>query len=507
MSVTLGALDIGSNSIHLLLLRVEPGLQIRVVDRMKEMVRLGESVYREGRLTGEVMDRACQALARMQRLAALKGADPLLAVATAAVREAANGGEFLRRLHDELGLPVRVITGGEEARLIYLAARRTAPTGRIPHLFVDIGGGSVELTVGTREKVVASASLKLGVLRLKPLLGRRDPPSRKNLRRLERHLDAQLKPLAAAWRAHGVSGAVLTAGTCEAADAMAWPDAPPGTARPAAGLRELARRLAPLDADARAALPGFDRKREDILLPGALLLGAIARVFKLRRYQVSPWGLREGVALDWIERRRKSLLAAGAIDDPRRRSVLELGRLAGELRPHSEQVAKLALKLFDRLKSRHKLGADSRERLEYAALLHDIGHHIHPERHHRHTQYLILNAPLHGFSRGEITRLALIARHHRRSTPSAKDGDFAGMTPQEQREIRVLAALLRFADACDRSHNALVGGFRIARVRGGLRVALLAREDAMLERWAAGQAAPVLAGALGAPAIEIAPGR
>ncbi len=507
MSQTLATLDIGSNSIHLLILRVEAGMHLRPLDRMKEMVRLGESVYREGKLTPEVMRRAFDCLSRMNRLARLKKADPLLAVATAAVREAANGGEFLNRLHEELHLPVRVITGGEEARLIYTAARRAASFGKKPLLFIDIGGGSVELTVGTRDKILASASLKLGVLRIKPLLGEKDPPSPKARRRFERHLRAQLAPLARAWRKFGVEGALLTAGTCEATDRLAYPDAPEGTLRPAAGVHRAAEEIVTLDAEARAELPGFDLKREDILVPGALLVGAIFRAFAIRKYQVSPWGLREGVALDWIERHRRALAAASEVDDLRRRSVLELSRFAGGLRPHSEQTAKLALALFDRLKGRHRLGAPARELLEYAALLHDIGHHIHSERHHRHTQYLILNSPLKGFTRDEIVRLSLIARHHRRSAPSDKDPDYAALPPALQREVRVCAALLRFADACDRSHNALVAGLSLRRRGRALAVAMRAREDVMLERWAAELAAPHLAGALGFSMVEVGGGK
>jgi exopolyphosphatase/guanosine-5'-triphosphate,3'-diphosphate pyrophosphatase len=503
MSRTLATLDIGSNSIHLLILRVEADLHFRTIDRMKEMVRLGESVFRHGHLTEPVIRGATEAVLRMQRLARLKKADPLLAVATAAVREASNGGEFLHRLLEDHGLRVRVITGDEEARLIYLAARLAATLDKKPALFIDIGGGSVELTVGTRERSLASRSLKLGVLRLKPLLGKKDPPAAKGVARLRKAVAAELRPLAREWRRHKLQSAVLSAGTCEVTDHLAWPDVPPGIPRAAAGVAALARTLEKLSPRRREALPGHEPRRADIIVPGALLLGEIFRAFKVRNYQVSDWGLREGIALDYLEKRRKVLAATSRIDDVRRRSVVELSRFAGDYLAHSRHTALLALQLFDRLKSGHRLGPDSRERLEYAALLHDIGHHIHAERHHKHTYYLITNSPLKGFTPEEIRLLALVARYHRRSLPGEKDPEYAALPGPEQRMVTVLSALLRMADALDRSHNQLVRDLAARRQKGKLTLTLRSSQDIQLELWAAHQQAYALAEGLDFKTVEI----
>lgn len=505
MSRTIATLDIGSNSIHLLILRVEPDLHFRVVDRMREMVRMGESVFNFGYLTPPVMERAMEAVVRMARLARLKQAEPLLAVATAAVREAANGGEFLQALHERHGIAVRVITGEQEARMIYGAARRAVTLGKSPALFIDIGGGSVELTAGDRDTVHESVSLKLGVLRLKGMLGRKDPPSAKAVARLRREIAKQVRPIAARYRRYKLSSAVLSAGTCEATDRLAWPDAAEGLSRAAAGVHRVAALLPDLSPRRRSELPGHDPKRDDITVPGAILVSALFRAFGIRRYQLSAWGLREGVALDYLERRRKSFAAANISDDVRRQSVLELSRLGGELQPHGRQTAHLTLALFDRLKPLHRLNpALWREPLEYAALLHDIGHHIHGERHHKHTQYLICNAPLRGFTAEEIKLIAMIARYHRRSEPSAKDGEFAALAPAQQLAVKRLAALLRFADACDRSHNGLVGGFIIRHRARRLRITLRAREDAQLELWAAQQQTGILESAFNLDEVTVA---
>ena len=350
-----------------------------------------------------------------------------------------------------------------------------------------------------------SGSLKLGVLRLKGMLGRKDPPSAKAVARMRREIAKQVRPVAARFRRHQLTSAVLSAGTCEATDRMAWPDAPEGTARMAAGVHRIAALLPELSPRRRSELPGHDPKRDDITVPGAILVSALFRAFGIRRYQVSAWGLREGVALDYLERRRKSFAAANISDDVRRQSVLELSRLGGELQPHGRHTAILTLALFDRLQPLHRLNSVLwREPLEYAALLHDIGHHIHTDRHHRHTQYLICNAPLRGFTPEEIKLIAMIARYHRRSQPSLKDGEYAALSPAQQLAVTRLTALLRFADACDRSHNGLVSGFIIRRRARRLRITLRAREDAQLELWTARQQSGILESAFNLDEVTIA---
>jgi exopolyphosphatase/guanosine-5'-triphosphate,3'-diphosphate pyrophosphatase len=501
--VRLAAIDVGSNSVHMVVADVGAGGHLTVVDRVKEMVRLGRRSFTTGRLSPRAMDLAAHALGTFARLARVRGVERLRAVATSAVREARNGAAFVQRLRRETGLPVHVISGTEEARLIFNAARHALGLEGGPHLLVDVGGGSVELVLVQDARPLWMRSLPLGVARLTERFLDDDPPTRGQVRRLEAHVDRAVGPLLARARHAGVLCAVGTSGTVNTLVAMARARRGEESARlhgvraTATEIERLRRRLLALPAARRAELPGMDAKRVDLMPAAAVLVQTVLRRAGAGELVACTWALREGLLLD---------LARGARERPwrdvRRRSVEALAaKFAGD-NAHGRQVARLALALFDGCAAAMRLPGASRELLEYAALLHDIGHAVDHDRHHRHTYYLVRNAELLGFQPEEIQSIAYLARAHRKQGPKAGDPELRVPQALAPRALRGLAAILRLADALDRTHFGAVRGLATTLHDDRMVVRLDAGDgDVGLELWAGERRADPLARLLGRPVV------
>jgi exopolyphosphatase/guanosine-5'-triphosphate,3'-diphosphate pyrophosphatase len=487
------AIDIGSNSIHMVVARIDADGHFTLLDRAKEMVRLGKGTLAARALSREAMQAGLQALATFKRLADTQQIDRILAVATSAVREAKNGGDFIAEIGRELGIHVDLITGREEARLIHLAVSNSLDLRDASTVLVDIGGGSVELVLAERGVVKVQESLKLGVLRLAERFFEHDPPARDEVEALEEYLDRQLASFykrtrgVEIERVIGTSGTVLNlAAIALQMDGGAVPERLHGITLRAKDVQRVRKLLVRSDRDGRQRLPGLDRRRVDTIVPGVILLDHVMRRLEVAELTTCEWALREGVLLDFIRRHRREIEENETIADPRRRSVLHLGRRLNFEEGHSQQVARLALALFDQTIERHGLGAREREWLEFAALLHDVGNHIAHSRHHRHSYYLIVHGELLGFDPKEIRLIAALARYHRKAGPKDEDEELAALSNTMRAAVPPLVALLRMADALDRSHFSVVRG--VAVTSRGKDVTIAVRtggHDAELELWAA----------------------
>ncbi len=461
------AVDVGSNSIHMVIAEVEADGRFRVLDRAKDMVRLGGRAHSEGALSDTVIDAGVQTLANLSTLAERHGVTRVQAVATSAVREAANGGDFIRRVKEEVGWRVKVIQGLEEARLIYLGVRHAMDlASESPNLIVDIGGGSVELILVETGEAAWLDSLKLGVARLTDRFLKKDPPRDKDLESLSAAIHDEL----AAFRKQikksshkSVARVIGTSGTMLNLIAMAAQRAGDGAngkqhhlAVTADDLRRVRKKLIRANRSERLAIGGLDSKRVDLIAAGACVADAIVTAAGADTIVACTWALREGVLLDFIDRHQKGIEEVERYANPRIRSVVRLARHLGETSSHGPQVATLALRLFDQLADKLGLAPQTREWLHYAALLHDIGHHIEHKNHHRHAHYLITNGELLGFEPSEIAVIALLTRYHRKATPKDGDPEFAALAAELQPVVRKLSALLRVADSLDRSHFGVV---------------------------------------------------
>lgn len=486
----IAAIDIGTNSIHMIVVHVRTDLSFEVIDREKAMVRLGAGGLDGKALTADARTAALQALSRFKRLADSHNVDVVLAAATSATREARNGGEFLARIEADTGIRPRVITGTDEARLIHRAAVYGVDVGSARAVVIDIGGGSVEITHGTATSIQAARSFKIGVIRLSERFVHSDPLSARDEARLSEHILSEVDRYCEQITTTGFDRVIGTSGTILSLAAVAVARAGGESTDlrnlrvSAKQIRKLRREIVDLTSAQRLALPGLDPRRADLVVAGVVLLDTVLRRLGAEEITLCDLALREGLVLDYVHRNSRRIAQVEQIPDVRRRSILELAERCNYYAEHAAQVSRLALAIFDQSRAIHGLTDREREWLEYAALLHDIGTHISFARHHRHSYYLVRNGGLRGFHPDEIEVMALVTRYHRRGTPKRSHAEYAKLSGPLRRTVRTLASILRVAESLDRSHTQAISGLDL-RVRDG--TALLevhTSGDAELEVWA-----------------------
>ena len=488
-SMRIAALDVGSNSLHLLVVEAHPDGTFTPLVREKEMLRLGDVVSRSGTLTDEAIEATLATVRRFKTLARSAGALEIVAKATAALRDADNSAQVVDRIEAETGVLVEVISGKDEARLIFAAVRGSVMISPAPALCVDLGGGSLELTVGDAGGMLWSASVKLGVARLTAELVRADPPAAADQRRLRRRIHDVLAPLAdeaADLRPRmliGTSGTLCDLARMAAARTGPIPASVNHLTVGRAELESVHRDVMTRPLAARRRLEGLDAPRADLIPAGSAVLIGIMDLFGLDELTVSDWALREGIVLDAISRHDPAEWT-GDQAAIRRASVLSLCRRCNWDEGHGRQVARLASELFDQTRPLHGLTSDDRELLEYGALLHDIGEHVADEGHHKHTAYLIEHGRLRGFSPDEVAVLGCLGRFHRRGDPKASFAPYAGLDGTRQAVVTKLVALLRLADGLDRTHQHTIDGVDVE-LAGSDRVVLRVHPagDPDLELW------------------------
>ena len=488
----IAAIDIGTNSIHMIVVQVRPDLSFEVVDREKEMVRLGAGGLDGRSLTPTAATAALQTLTKFRRLADSHKVDEIVAAATSAIREADNGGDFIAEVAQRTGIKVKVISGTEEARLIHMAAVYGVHMGGSPAVVIDIGGGSIEVTLGTASHLSHARSFKLGVIRLTERFVRTDPLSKRDERRMVKHVNRELgdylDTLATRRfdRVIGTSGTILSLGALALSESgVVRDDALRNRRVPSKAIRKLRKRLSGADLEERLHMDGLDPRRADIAVSGSILLDCVLRRLGATEMTLCDLALREGLVLDYINRNTATIRKIERYPDVRRRSVIELGERCGYVPAHARHVSQLALSIFDQTRAVHGLGDREREWLEYAALLHDAGVHISYERHHRHSYYLIKNGELRGFDPQEIEVIALLARYHRQATPKKSHEGYGTLKGTLRRAVKTLAAMLRLAEGLDRSHAQVITALDVVPRGNAYVIRLRAAGDAELELWAA----------------------
>jgi exopolyphosphatase/guanosine-5'-triphosphate,3'-diphosphate pyrophosphatase len=501
----IAAIDIGTNSIHMIVVKVRPDLSFEIIDREKDMVRLGAGGLGGRSLTPTAMAAAFQTLAKFRRLAESHKVDEIVASATSATREADNGGDFIGEVDRLTGIKIRVISGTEEARLIHLAAGYGVDIGASTAVVVDIGGGSVEVTLGNATHLTVGKSFKVGVIRLTEAFVKSDPLSdgdeRKLVKHLNREVGAYLDQVAARGfdRVIGTSGTILSLGALASADGAGPIEDLRNRRVSAKSLHKLRKKLTSLSLEGRLAIPGLDPRRADLSVAGSVLFDTIIRRLGADEFTLCDLALREGLVLDYIHRNSARIRKVERYPDVRRRSVIELGERCGYWSEHAQQVSRIALAIFDQTRSVHGLGDRERNWLEYGALLHDVGVHISYERHHRHSYYLIKNGDLRGFDPEEIEIIALIARYHRQATPKKSHEGYGDLNGSTRRAVKALAAMVRLAEGLDRSHSQALAGIDLYPRGDDYLARLRSTGDAELELWAAHRHVAPLERILGKP--------
>jgi exopolyphosphatase/guanosine-5'-triphosphate,3'-diphosphate pyrophosphatase len=460
----IAAIDLGTNSLHMVVVRIEPTLpSFSIIAREKETVRLGDRDIETGNLKPEVMKRAIATLKRFQEVAKTLNAETIIAVATSAVREAPNGKDFLQSVEDELGLSVDLISGQEEARRIYLGVLSGMELNNQPHIIIDIGCGSTEIILGDSHEARTLTSTKVGAVRLTSELITTDPISNAEFKYLQAYARGMLERSVEEVQANlklgefprlvGTSGTIETLVMIQAREKQSSvPSTLNGYELSLKDLQEWVNRLRKISNLERAAIPGMPEKRSEVILAGAVILQEAMNLLGVESVTVCERSLREGVIVDWM-------LAHGLIEDRlryqgtvRQRSVLKIANKYHVNLEHSDRVAVFALSIFDQTKATlHNWGAEERQLLQAAALLHNCGHYVSHSSHHKHSYYLIRNSELLGYNETEVEIIANLARYHRKSPPKKKHENYRSLVSKNHRQIvNQLSAILRLAVALDR---------------------------------------------------------
>ena len=502
----IAAIDIGANSVRQIVADVTPDGTITVVDEMKAAPRLGADLDVTGVLGSAAMERAAEAVGRMATLARQLGASRIEAVATSAVRDADNGPQFVARVRQEAGFDLRIIDGAGEARLSWLSALAHFDVGVGRTVVMDIGGGSLELSLAADGVLDDLVSLPFGALRLTERY-LRDGAGARPLGKLRRDVRDALKDVLPRrdWRGAQLigSGGTFTnlAGIHLARRGMLVARSVHATAVPRVDVEHILDTLASMQPDERARVAGLNPERADIIVAGIAVAAEVMARLEAREVQVSRYGIREGLLLE-LARVTPTVADPG---EARQRSVRELAERCHYEEGHATQVQRLALRLFDTLGARIGCTPADRQTLADAALLHDVGYHISYDRHHKHSYHLILHAELLGIAPDEQVVLANVARYHRGAPPKRKHRNFSGLDKEVRDRIVRLSALLRVADGFDRGHVGAVGELGVRFLQRAIRITPKPAAGATqlrLELWGAHRKSELLAELAGVP-VEI----
>ncbi len=473
---TLAAIDVGTNSIHMVIVQIKTSIpSFTVIESEKATVRLGERCAQTGNLTEDAMTRSLEALKRCQEICLTQKVEEIVAVATSATREAPNGHDFIRRIYEELGLHVEVISGQEEARRIYLGVISAMELKDEPHILIDIGGGSTEMILGDGRDPDYLSSTKIGAVRLTDLFITTDPISQTEYERLLGYILGSIdrptddlrsllkdKHDGKTLQAIGTSGTIETLAILHSKEKTGLvPNPLQGYEIPFADLENIVWRLRRASLEERTAM--VRQKRAEIILAGALVLLETMRLLGVPKITLCQSALREGLVVDWMIRH-------GYIEDGwryqstvRDRSILKLADKYGIDIKYAKQVAEHALSLFDQTKGIfHQWGEDERHLLWAAAMLHNSGHHISHDAHHKHSYYLIRNGELLGYTESEIETIANLARYHRKSEPKKKHDNFQRLDSERHKLfVRQASTFLRLATALDRRQIGAIASLRL----------------------------------------------
>ncbi|MFC2131693.1 Ppx/GppA phosphatase family protein [Bacteroidota bacterium] len=458
----IAAIDVGTNSFHLVIVSVDHRGILHTHYREKEVVRLGCCAKDMKELKTDAMERGVAALNRFALLANAEKAE-ISAVATSAVREAQNKDEFLKKVKNETGIDIEVISGNEEGRLIYQGIIHALPVENQKTLVIDIGGGSTETVIGHLGEIKFIHSEKLGAIRLTQGFFPNGISTSDRIKSCRQFLKGAWTPTMKRLIETGFETVIGTSGTIVNLAIMALastneilPEEINGLSVSREDILNIIETLIGIETpEERKKLKGIDPTRTDIIVGGALILEHAIKSLNIQNILISSYALREGIVYNAIQKDR-ARLEHKQLSHLRYETIQNICKRYNVLMPHAGLVKDVSLKLFDDLHFVHGLGFKEREWLESAALLHDVGFYISPDQHHKHSHYLISHCDMPGFTKDEAELIANIARYHRKSHPKNKHQSYKNLQSDKKRIVSVLAGILRIAEGIDRRQIGVV---------------------------------------------------
>jgi exopolyphosphatase/guanosine-5'-triphosphate,3'-diphosphate pyrophosphatase len=484
------AIDIGSNSVRLVVADALPGDQFRVIDEERRSTRLARKLGSTGRLDHAAVEDTLECLRHFKKLAEGLGVDDLQTIATCAVREATDGDLFVQRALDEAGLDVEAIPANDEALYAFRSVQRAFDISDRNTAVVDIGGGSTEIVLASAGYVEKIHSTRLGAVRMTELFGRGGGLFGDDYSELVRQVDRELKKKIkkkpfVPQMIYGTGGTFTSLASMiiesrNEDSQMLW-----GYRITRADVRHMLDRVSGMSAKERRSVPGLSADRADIIVAGIVIVDRIMARLKTNILRVHTGGVRDGLLLSMID----SLPGQKISTTQRTRSVEDFATNCGADINHARHVARLAGNMFDRMKSTPELSEKffegDRDILTHAALLQDVGYLINYKQHHKHSYQLIVNGNLPGFRRHELELVANVARYHRGAKPKNKHTNFRKLPKSDRRRVERLSAILRVAGALDRGHMQRVHSLDVNVGPNQIGLEIQADEDVALELWAA----------------------
>ena len=482
------AVDIGSNSVRMLAAETAPGCPPKVLAAERQVTRLGASVFQNGRIAADAMKFLADNLAQMAQVFRKLEVIAVRAVATSAVRDAANQHEFLERASEALGNPVEIISGQEEARLIHLGVQSRWPQTGKRVLIIDLGGGSAEIILSDRGVMTEAFSKPLGAVRLTEVFIKNDPAAPLELHRMNEYIEEKLQTPLSRIGSGPFQRVIATSATAAALVcavnrvARSRRDEADRLKASMLQVRKFYRQVSALTLAERRKIQGIGPRRAELIVAGAAVFRRTLELFQQPALHYSAAGVRDGIIADLAARGVGRELTM--LNRDQRRVVEQMVRRYGALLPHARKVGQIANKLFEDLQPLHRLSPSYGKLLEAAGYLHDIGHYVSASSHHKHSYYLVAHSDLPGFTDRERQMIAVLCRYHRKSMPLPRHSPFQEFDPDSRRAITLLTPLLRIADSLDRSHEQRVNSVNVQLRNGNVALALESETDLDLEVWA-----------------------
>ena len=485
--VNISAIDVGSNAMRMVVGEVDEAWRVNPIENTRLPVRLGQDVFGRGYLEEKTIQQTEEAFLRFKHIAESFDIRHLRAVATSAAREARNSDLLVDRVFQTSGIEIEIISGEEEARLIHTAVAHMLDLKNKQALLIDIGGGSVEVTISTGQNIISTDSYNMGTVRLLEKLNGKNktrPPFGTLIRgyaeaaryRIEQDLgDRKIQVCA------GTGGNVEEIGRLRQKLFKAESD----RFITLEELEKLIERLDHMSYEDRMHKLKLRADRADVILPASIVLHLIASKAGIKQIMIPNVGLKDGILLDIAEDLSKSLR-------PRRSeqvwaSALHMGRKYQFDEKHARLTSRLAARLFEQSKALHNLDESNLLLLEIGALLHDIGHFINTVDHDKHGYYLLTANRLIGLSQREQNIVASLVRYHRKGSPSTEDESYKSLPQKDRLIVMKLSALLSLADALDISHMEHVTDVALKETASCWRIKVSGKKDQLLLNWALGK--------------------